>query len=71
MLLHYFSKKWISFFNCSKRDYVKVNRLAMLENWDVLISNNGNKVRERFKAAYLSIRNECVPLTKKNRNKCK
>ena len=43
----------------------------MLENWEVLISNNGNKVWERFKAAYLSIRNECVPLTKKNRNKCK
>ena len=46
MLLHHLSKKWISFFNCSKGDYVKVNRLAMLENWDVLISNNGNEVRE-------------------------
>ena len=36
----------VKFLNYSKGDYVNANRLTMLENWNVLISNNVNEERE-------------------------
>ena len=59
----------MKFFNYSKGDYVKANRLAWLKNWNILISNNVNESWDRFKTVLLGIRNECIPFIKRNRNK--
>ena len=61
----------MKFFNYSKGDYVKANRLAKLKNWNILISNNVNESWDRIKTVLLGIRNECIPFIKKNRTKCK
>ena len=53
------------FFNYSKGDYVKANRLARLKNWNILISNNVNESWDRIKTVLLGTRNECIPFIKR------